>query len=392
MNKKLYLFILLVLPLLVLSGCGGDDGLADGESSTTETDQDDDNTTSTIDDNYVYQLPVIFHVFYTDLTTTKQEITVSRLTTLLQYVNEIYEGGIYGTSEDANLEFVMAQYDESGNKLSTPGVEYVEWNGDFPIDENAFMSDNTGKYVGYIWDPNEYINVMIYPFKENDDGSITLGISHMPFTTEGDEQLDGLSVTTSQTIKKSQLRFAYCSSINSDYVGQSSSGGYYQSDRYVNSDHSASYYYATDVVVTLSHELGHYLGLFHDFTETITDGNAVTVDSCGDTDYCEDTPSYNRAEYIEYLNYYIQNNSSKGYSIQDLVLRKGCDSTEFNSVNIMDYAYSYGYQISAEQKARIRHVLYYSPLIPGPKKSSTTSSSRAGREATTVNLRPVIIK
>ena len=39
----------------------------------------------------------------------------------------------------------------------------------------------------------------------------------------------------------------------------------------------------------------------------------------------------------------------------------------------MDYAYSYGFKISADQKSRTRRVLYDSPLIPGPKKRLRTT-------------------
>ena len=38
------------------------------------------------------------------------------------------------------------------------------------------------------------------------------------------------------------------------------------------------------------------------------------------------------------------------------------------SYNIMDYAISYSNQFTQNQRERIRHVLSYSPLIPGPKK------------------------
>lgn len=34
----------------------------------------------------------------------------------------------------------------------------------------------------------------------------------------------------------------------------------------------------------------------------------------------------------------------------------------------MDYAISYSNQFTLNQRERIRHVLSYSPLIPGPKK------------------------
>ena len=47
--------------------------------------------------------------------------------------------------------------------------------------------------------------------------------------------------------------------------------------------------------------------------------------------------------------------------------RQDRNGTTFTSYNIMDYYYSYRDRITPDQRARIRHVLDYSPLIPGPK-------------------------
>lgn len=49
----------------------------------------------------------------------------------------------------------------------------------------------------------------------------------------------------------------------------------------------------------------------------------------------------------------------------------------FTSHNIMDYAFSYSDQFSNDQRNRIRHVLTYSPLIPGPKKGQTQTRTAA---------------
>ena len=44
----------------------------------------------------------------------------------------------------------------------------------------------------------------------------------------------------------------------------------------------------------------------------------------------------------------------------------------------MDYYVGYRDRITADQRARMRHVLDYSPLIPGPKIAiSSRSTSRA---------------
>ncbi|MBQ6062003.1 MAG: zinc-dependent metalloproteinase lipoprotein [Prevotella sp.] len=356
-SNKHYLLLLLCMVFL---SCGGDDG----RTETNSSHEDDDDTEETIDDNYTYKIPVIFHVLYADQGDELQYVPTSRLSTILQNVNDIYKGGIYGESENINIKFFLATKDEKGNTLSTPGVEYVKWNDTYPIDPHEFMMNTTGEYKKYIWDPNDYVNIMVYNFAaDKDKGGITLGISHMPYVVESDSALAGLETVKYTTITKSMLDYPHCSSINSLYINQ-------ESTRYTLADKGKSgyTYNSSDVNVTLAHELGHYFGLHHMYTER--DGEPA--DSCGDTDYCEDTPSYNRVEYNAYQTYYIDHTTKEEFDIIDLIKRSACDGTTFYSANIMDYAISFGYKISSDQKDRIRSVLYYSPLMPGPRKKSST--------------------
>lgn len=373
--KYKWLLLTFLFVATLLASCGGNDGL-DTQTQQQVNDQDEDATTKTVDSNYQYHLPVIFHVFYKDQNDASQYVPASRLKSLLQYVNEIYKGGVYGESANTHLTFELAERDESGKILSTPGVEYINYTGDFPIDETTFMS--SADNAKYVWDPNEYINVMLYPFKDFGNNMV-LGLSHTPYTVKANHELEGLDVVDTKYVSKSQLRYPRCSSINSTFMGQRDGGGYYQSDRYTNVNHQATYLTTTDIAVTMAHELGHYLGLFHMFTERLDETTSADsyapLDSCGDTDFCKDTPSYNRAEYNNYLDSYFASTPSTSYNLDYMLKRYACDATVFYSANIMDYAFSLGYKISPDQKDRIRHVLYYSPLIPGPKLNGANTRS-----------------
>jgi len=358
---KIYLYLLFATTMFVAS-CRTDDDLGNNKQDPhTEYDQDEDNTTKEINDSYVYRLPVIFHVIYKDKTNAKQYISQSRLATILARVNELYRGNIYGKSENINVEFQLATTNEQGHKLALPGVEYIPWGGNYPIDPYELMGGKTRAYAAYIWDPNEYINVMVYNFADEDgsDG-ITLGISHMPYVTKSASVLPGLNTVPETTLRKENLGYAYCSSINSLYIDE-------ESTRYGADKGKISYNYnSSDVIVTLAHELGHYLGLHHTFTQEAQSQGYKMIDSCEDTDYCKDTPSYNRIAYerdlSSYLNSYRQNRD-----LRVLFKRSNCNGNDFYSENIMDYSFSYSFSFSPEQKERIRKVLYYSPLIPGPK-------------------------
>ncbi len=307
-------------------------------------------------ETYFYELPVIFHVFYQNQNSDTQYVKQSRLSSILNVVNQLYTGSTSVT--DMNMKFALATTDESGKQLDTPGVEYIHWTETYPIDWETFMNDNSGKYVKYLWEPNEYVNVMVYNFAEKEGGT-TLGVSHLPFSTQGSTYLEGLNEISYTDLTKENLNFAYCVSLNSIYINEQSTEALYNS---------------YDVTVTLAHELGHYLGLFHVFSET---EEGVTTDNCEDTDYCKDTPSYDYEAYNEFLLYtYLYDYDN--YTFSNLVKRMSCEGEEFTSTNLMDYAVSYSDRFTDNQRSRVRHVLQYSPLIPGPKTRSETRSRQEG--------------
>lgn len=381
--KFSHLLYILLFASLFLTSCSKDELIT--KESKDITTQDDDDTTQPIDSNYTYKLPVIFHVLYTEENDSVRALS-SRLPVILNYVNELYQGNIYGWggtySQNINVDFQLARRDESGNMLTTPGVVFEKWNGKFPIEASSFMAS---KNTQYMWEPNEYINVIVYPFEQNTKGSVILGISHMPYTLDDSTHLDGLESASAHYISKNNLKFPYCVSLNSDYL-------YRMSTRYTLEDHGhRQYTYDTcDIVATLAHELGHYLGLHHVFTEEKKDSKSGAswseVDDCFDSDFCDDTPSYNKVEYDDSLRA-----APKDSKMQTLMKRHSCDGTTFDSYNIMDYSIGLSFLFSPEQKARMRHVLYYSPLIPGPKinHTNTNVSTRAIANDSIIDL-PIV--
>lgn len=337
---------LLLIPILCFALYSCDDS----EIDTVELPP---KTSDTPVENYHYNLPVIFHVLYQNQSDPLQYVSQSRLSAILDAVNNDYKNT--STSVDMNLTFTLATTNPDGKQLTTPGVEYVKWTEPYPIDCDKFMSDNSGKYVKLLWEPNKYINVMIYNFASDpNSGTVTLGISHLPYSTTGSTFLEGLTAVSNTYLELKNLKYPYSVSINSLFINEQSVGNGYTPE---------------DITVTLSHELGHYLGLHHVFSES---DNGI-MDDCEDTDYCKDTPSYNKVEYDAWLN------SLKGkYQLSYLAQRNNCQGAKFTSTNFMDYAYSYSNEFTADQRTRIRHVLNYSPLIPGPKKE--TANTRTAPE------------
>lgn len=300
-----------------------------------------------------YKLPVIFHVLYKNKNNANQYVLKERLVEELAAVNKLYK------SANMNLEFVLAANDPDGNILDEPGIERVAWTKEYPIDCDNFMNDSRGTYTDLLWDPNLYINIMMYNFKTEDGSNmVTLGISHLPYTPSANN-LEGLT-NSSPVLKLENLKYAYCLSINSLFIGPK-----HQS--------TATTYNPADITTTLAHELGHYLGLFHTFAENNKTGGLLNV--CKDTDYCKDTESYAKPDYdrwIEGLDF------NQEYTLKFLAQRNNCDGVEFISRNIMDYSYSYTDEFTDDQRTRVRHVLSYSPLIPGPKMSNPNTRSISG--------------
>lgn len=301
-------------------------------------------------EEYYYRLPVIFHVLYKDRNDTLQYIKQEHLAYLLNAVNNLYKNS--RGSVDMNLEFTLATTDENGNALTTPGVEYISW-ADSRMDCSSFMSDNTGQYVPLLWDPNRYINVMLYNFTSDDSESVVLGITHLPFSTAGSTYLEGLTSVQQTSLSKSNLRFPYSVSINSLYIYEE----------------TGEYYNSADATVTLAHELGHYIGLHHPFSEN-EDGSLNS--NCINSDYCDDTPTYDRNAYTAVLKMLPK----QGVTMNEAATRESCETGEvFIGRNIMDYEVCFSDQFTSDQRARIRHVLAYSPLIPGPKLTTTRTKS-----------------
>lgn len=294
-------------------------------------------------DDYRFKLPVVFHVIYADPVNETQYVRKGWLQTVLDACNKFYkESGV-----DLGMELVMATEDPNGHHLEEPGVNRVHWDI-ADINSSVFMGYGTTmpkKYVDLIWDPNRYINICLYNFSDKQG----LGIAQFPYVIAGDE-LPGLE-TIPYDAPASTLDYPHCVSINSSYIYHLGGDTY---DPY-------------DVVVTLTHELGHYFGLRHTFSEG-ADGNN---DTCIDSDYCKDTPTYNKVEYDSYMVSYLRSHGGilDQTAFEALLKRKDCehDYAEFTSTNIMDYAVSYNNQLTADQRDRIRYVLLHSPFLPGPK-------------------------
>ncbi|MCK0206337.1 zinc-dependent metalloproteinase lipoprotein [Ornithobacterium rhinotracheale] len=294
------------------------------------------------DVEFIYKLPVIFHVLYSDANDKTQNIPYANLQQTLDTVNKLFKNA-GPNSVNLNVEFVLAKRDPVGNLLKEPGVERVHWHSS-TMNAPRFMNSTKEEDLALIWDPNKYVNVVLYHF----ENSAILGISAFPLVPN-DKPMKYLDQVPTPVLDVSQLDKMRCVSLNSVHIMEK------KNDQ-------------INTAATLAHELGHYLGLRHTFSER---GNVLI--GCQDTDGCMDTPTYNKQEYDQKVAYWlrkIENDSvaKKEFSFKTLYERDACyGGGKFISRNIMDYDYCYKNQFTQDQKEIVRHVLTYSPFIPGPK-------------------------
>ena len=306
-------------------------------------------------DTYDYHLPVVFHVMYHNKSDKKQNPDKGQFTKILDAVNKLY------AANNMHIVFEMAKYDDDGEELEEPGI--IRKKVDFKeYDPHEFLKDED--YAEDVQNLKKFINIFVFCFAQSSDESTTLGLTTLPIVPTA-YPLEHL-VDTDAANEYAYLTTPYGVCINNEAIDE------WQDEKTVNPIY---------IVATVAHEIGHYIGLLHTFSEI----------ECEEDDGCEDTPISDYNNYIEYITDYIakQQAAGKKITIEEVAKRTDCKTgEEFIADNILDYAYTIGDVFTADQKKRTRHVLKYGALTPGPKlidynttgivtKSTNKSSQRA---------------
>ena len=278
----------------------------------------------TLSGEFHYELPVVFHVIYSDPEDSIQYVKAEVIHEMIEKCNQLYQNS--NGSIDMNLHLKAATQNPEGEELIEPGIHRVLRTNSAYKNSETFLQPTNTIDGDLTWNPNQYVNVFVFTFVESN----VSGRTTLPYTPR-QNSLPGL---IANNIYYTQIpNFPWGITLNNTYL------------------------YTPDNYTTLAHELGHYLGLYHVFT-TSTDT----------TDYCNDTYSYNRNEYETYLT------KNPNLTLQEKYQRTTEEGVVFTSYNVMDYSYSYMNQFTADQFLRVRHVLEHSPLIPGPKNITVTRS------------------
>jgi zinc-dependent metalloproteinase lipoprotein len=304
----------------------------------------------------IYTIPIIFHVIHSgEAIGTFPNISKEQINAQLTVLNQDFSGNGYNSSNypsnafinwvknqalpsanidylgrvkiaDVAIQFGLATKDTLGNLLAEPGIERINLNSKGWTNLNTFATKETlAPYLNNtikpqsIWDVTKYLNVWI---SDKNTNMGYLGVSTLPpLSTLTGLENQGVGTKSTDGI------WCYAKAIGSYYLFPQ--GSYNPS--------------AKEMIQgrTLTHEVGHYLGLRH-----------IWGDKDG-TDYCDDTPPAP-----------AENKQIPG----TYPLHAGSCSSPSNNpdgemfMNFMDYPYDpYKYMFTTDQATRMRTAMLNSP-------------------------------
>lgn len=216
----------------------------------------------------VYTIPVVVHIIHQgEAIGEGLNLSEERILSQIRVLNEDFrrKEGTRGFNNhpdggDARIVFQLAQTDPFGK--ATNGIVRVNMNEreDPPFSGSMIA---LGAYYSF-WDPSQYLNIWTFPGVQDFGlGEARFPISDLPgledepgFSIPGIDSLHGVPVSEIDGV-----------AVNAHHFGESNMDSKYNLGR------------------TGTHEIGHFLGLFHIWGDEGFDG------SCDIDDYCEDTPN-----------------------------------------------------------------------------------------------------
>ena len=301
----------------------------------------------------VYTIPIIFHVIHSGQSIgTFPNISQSQINSQITVLNQDFSGNGFNSSNypsnafvnwvntqslpsantdsngrvkiaDVGIQFCLATKDTSGNLLTEPGINRVNFLSLNLPNPSSYSTQATMKaYLDSIlkpqtvWDVTKYLNVWITD--KNNALSYT-GVSSVP-------PLSGLMGVPNNSTDSTDGIWCFAKVIGSNNLFPSG-------------------IYGSPLVEgrTLTHEVGHYLGLRH-----------IWGDGACATDYCDDTPPAAAQNTGTPTSYPLNAGSCSGPS-------NSPDGEMF--MNFMDYSRDpYKYMFTPDQTARMQTAMINSPF------------------------------
>ncbi|MCH4552333.1 M43 family zinc metalloprotease [Aestuariibaculum lutulentum] len=219
--------------------------------------------TNTKQTSVVVTIPVVVHVLHNgEDIGLGSNISDAQILSQIDVLNQDFRRQIgtpgyndHPDGADIEIEFCLVQKSPEG--CPTNGIDRIDIGQDGVVEtdqEDGYTKVNAFK-PSTIWDPSSYLNIWTVAFN---GGSGLLGYAQLP---GGNSETDGVVIN-----------YKHFGSINYD-DGSFSLNGPYNEGR------------------TTTHEIGHFLGLYHTFQGGCSGENANSGD------FCEDTPAVSEANY-----------------------------------------------------------------------------------------------
>ncbi|MES2513047.1 MAG: M43 family zinc metalloprotease [Bacteroidota bacterium] len=226
----------------------------------------------------VYNIPVIFHILHSGVAvnstsaTSGRNLNAAQINSQLAVLNADYrktnadfstyvtQSSFVSASADVEINFCPAKISPTGAILTEPGIDRISvaTKGWSALPYAMSYIESTVK-PGSSWDPTKYYNVWVLEFGGADLG--TLGYAQFPTIPSGTTPVTDMV----------------------GYGGAASTDGVVVDYHYVGNIGTASASAPYNKGRTLTHETGHWLGLWHIWGD---DGTA-----CSGSDYVTDTPN-----------------------------------------------------------------------------------------------------
>jgi hypothetical protein len=226
----------------------------------------------------VYNIPVIFHILHSGVAvnttgaTSGRNLNAAQINSQLTVLNADYrklntdfssyvtQSAFSSVAADVEINFCAAKVSPTGTVLAEPGIDRISvsskgWNA---LPYSMSYIESTVK-PGSSWDPTKYFNIWVLEFGGVDAG--TLGYAQFPTIPSGTNPVtDMVGAGGAANTDGVVLDYHYVGN-----TGTALASAPYNKGR------------------TLTHEAGHWLGLWHIWGD---DGS-----SCSGTDYVADTPN-----------------------------------------------------------------------------------------------------